>query len=177
MKTVKIGFSRPKSPLKVFSFCIRLIEGWTPYSHVYVRSYSDVGEGDIIYQASGVQVNFMGLKHFVDHAEIVKEFEFQITLEEYKAYMKWAIQEAGAPYSVLQAFGILLVRLFKLKRNPFSNGCKAWVCSELVGKLLKDHFGANLPENQLDVAGPKYIYTICEDLYGKLQNGSAYNPS
>lgn len=163
MKKMWVGFSKPRGWFKPFSWAIRLIEG-TPYSHVYFRMYSENLDVDLIYQASGTQVNFVGLQHFEDHAICLAEFEVpDIDQADYRTFMREAIKSAGADYSKKQPLGILLIRVFNLRKNPFKNGKAAWVCSELVGyglsKVLRK---INLSDSDLEVIGPKGIFKICK---------------
>lgn len=160
MKRFIIGFSRPRGFFKPYSWAIRAIER-TPYSHVYLKTRSESLGLDLIYQASGVQVNFMGLSNFLTHAEPLFEFEVEADDEAYKAFMKWAVTNAGAPYSAKQVLGILLIKLFNLKKNPLSNKRSAWVCSELVGHVLGTFTKTEMGAADIESAGPKAIYEIC----------------
>jgi hypothetical protein len=162
MRKIIVGFSRPKKFLKPFSWAIRLIER-TPYSHVYIRSRSENLGVDIVYQASGLQVNFMGLQRFRDHAVTLAEFEFEMPDEMYKNFMRWAITNSGADYSMKQPLGILLIKLFNLRDNPFANGRSAWVCSELVGFVFDAFLGVKIDPKVLDIIGPKGIFKLCEE--------------
>lgn len=161
MRRVIVGFSRPKAWLKPFSWAIRLVER-TPYSHVYIRTRADALGVDLIYQASGVQLNFMGLEHFKENALILYEFEGYLPDEKYREFMRWAITNSGASYSSKQPLGILAIKLFNLKKNPFANGRYAWVCSELVGFLLSSFFNLKIDEKELDTIGPRGIFDICK---------------
>lgn len=161
MRTVVVGFSRPRAFFKPFSWAIRLVER-TPYSHVYIRSRAERLGVDLIYQASGLQVNFMGLEHFKEQAHIVAEFEASLPEEKHDEFMRWAIINSGANYSTKQVLGILLIKLFNLKRNPFSNGRIAWVCSELVGFILSSFFNIKIDENSLETIGPRGAFDLCK---------------
>jgi hypothetical protein len=164
MRKIILGFSKPKNKfLPIFSWAIRLVE-WTPYSHVFVRIKSESLSTTLIYQASGTQVNFMGLKHFEDAAHIIKEFEFDISDAHYLEMLRWAVQEAGAPYGLKAVLGIFLVKCFNLKRNPFSDKNKTWFCSELAGKVLRDFIGVYLKEDELEIVGPRRIFEICSTI-------------
>lgn len=171
MKRVVIGFARPRHFFfKPFSWIIRLIE-WTPYSHVYIRSRADSLGVDLVYQASGVQVNFVGISHFKDQETSVYEFEVDVTDDKYRDFMRWAIVNAGAPYSLKQALGILLLKLFNLRKNPLSDGRKSWVCSELAGFFLVSFVGVSIKDDELDVIGPRGIFDICRRLFKEIEIG------
>lgn len=116
----------------------------------------------MIYQASGLQVNFMGVQYFDLYEIPIQEFRVQLGDDEYRRFMVWAIDNAGAPYSLKQALGILLVRLFNLRKNPLSADKKAWVCSELAGYVLSEFAKTEISNSELDVAGPKAIFDICQ---------------
>jgi uncharacterized protein YycO len=166
MSQVFIGFSKPKNKIfPWFSWLIRIVEK-TPYSHVFVRIPSNSLGVDLIYQASGVAVNFVGTKHFNDAVCVIKEFPFEISEEGKTALLRWAVSEAGVPYGVKAILGILLVKCFNLKRNPFSDGQKTWVCSELAGAVLRDFFGAEISDDALEILGPSGIFDICQRIKG-----------
>jgi len=160
LKKIIIGFSKPRQFFKPFSWAIRAIER-TSYSHVYIKSHSDSLDIDLIYQASGTQTNFMGIQHFKDHAKTLYEFEADILEEKHKEFMRWAIENSGAKYGMKQPLGILLIKVFNLSRNPFDNGRKAWVCSELVGFALEKFLDITIEKESLETIGPKGIFEIC----------------
>ena len=151
MEEIIIGFSKPKNnKFPIFSWLIRLIE-WTPYSHVYIQWHSDSLERDIIYQASGTMVNFMGSKRFNEHVETLFQYKIKCSSEAKKRVVQKAIDLAGAPYGVKQVFGITLVKLMRFFGkdivNPFADGSKTWVCSELGMEIITD-LGLSVPVQQ-----------------------------
>lgn len=89
---------------------------------------------------------------------------FEIDDQSYSDYMKWAICNSGSSYSLKQILGMSLVKMFNLKKNPLGNGSTSWVCSELVGFVLKRFKGAELTDSDIETAGPKKIFEICEKL-------------
>ncbi len=163
MKTIVIGFSRPKKKfLPVFSWLIRLIQG-TAFSHCYVRWFSETYDEPLVYEASGTQVRFVGSQAWKNHVEVIHEFELDISDVQFKAFVKFCMSTSGMPYSSTQIFGIALVQVAKLIKvkmgNPLKNGKRGWVCSELVGYLLNDIIGVAY-DYELDSAGPKEIYEL-----------------
>ena len=46
--------------------------------------------------------------------------------------------------------------IIKIK-NPFSDDRKTEICSELVGNILIDYYGANIKED-LEIEGPKFLF-------------------
>lgn len=153
MRKIVIGFSKPKGFFKPFSWMIRIFNR-TPYSHVYCSHVSEKYKQSLIYQASGVQVNFMSLQQFIKHSHIVAEFEFEVSEEAFNNYMSWAIQESGAPYSTVKLFEILT-------RRDLVSDDSQWVCSTLVAKICKDYLSHEDESLSMDYATPKEIYEFC----------------
>ena len=163
MREVTVGFSKPRGKiLPIFSWIIRLFQG-TEYSHVYVKHMTKYGL-EIIYQASGAQVNFVSGAIFNDKNVVLREFYFSIHDVTFDNYMKYCIKNAGKPYSLMQALGILVKDFLKLDYNPFSDGKSSYVCSELVGEILADMSGVILSEQNLDLLTPRDIYNTCINL-------------
>lgn len=157
-----IGFSKPKNKIfPFFSWLIRLWDG-TPYSHVYIR-WNTSKNDKICYQASRGMVHFVGEKIFNKTIQPIQEFEFEIDENTYNKMVSFCIQNAGVSYGVLQILGIVFGDIFK--RNILSSGTNAYVCSELVGIILRDKLLISIDKN-LDLVTPKDIYNVCK-LYGK----------
>lgn len=155
MKTIAIGFSKP-AKTKPLSWLIQKILR-TEYSHVYVRFTTNSGK-NIIYQASGLQVNFVGEALFKEHCLIVKECEIDVSDEIFQKMMDFAIDKAGYPYSIGQLFNIVIYKLTG-KAKTITSGRSAYICSELVGEILKLILGVKVDKN-LDVITPSDIDKI-----------------
>lgn len=173
MRKIKIGFSSHRG-FAPFSWAIMAYEQ-TPYSHVYF-SIDTKWKTTLIYQASGAMVNFMAGAVFMEKNKIEKEFDFEISDQAYDLFMAWATTVCGRPYSVMQIFGFLVMDLFGMKENPFSNGDKDWVCAELVGYALSDLVGVKVDPEFLEKATPMDLYNICENIKNKeLTNANSEN--
>lgn len=160
MKTIKVGFSRPKK-FKIFAFLIMKILKIN-YDHVYIRLHSDTYERDLIYQASKTMVNFMGSDIFDDENIVVKESVINMEDQDYKAMMQFAIDNAGKPYGVMSAVGLGIVKLIKQVfnkdiNNPFGDGTTTWICDELVAYILKNFDSMNFNKNT-DNLNPQDLY-------------------
>lgn len=161
MRNISIGFSKPTHKFfPIFSWAIRFFDG-TEFSHVYVRQSTHYNI-DLIYQASGMQVNFINGNLFLEKEKVIKEFPFQITDEAYDKYMKFALTNVGKPYGVLQVFGILACLIFKLNKNPFPNGNADFVCSELVADILYEVGKFKYDRELFDRIKPKEIWDFCQ---------------
>lgn len=161
MSKLLIGFSKSKKKFAPYAKLIMFLDK-CPFSHVYVRIPRASGV-DVIYQAAGSVVNFVGTKRFQTHSEIVEEFEFEVTDETRNKFFDWAIKYAGTPYSMKAALGIGLAILFRLHKNPLCPASPT-VCSLLAGFVLQDFLNAKIDLDALGIAGPKEIYNVCEGI-------------
>lgn len=155
-RTLRIEFTQPIGKrFPILSYGIRAIQQ-TEYSHVRLRWTNSTGK-DIIYEASGNHVKFVGTLAQKDHkVKIIKYYELDLDTTHYRGLIDLCMEYAGVEYGKLQIVGILLATIFKLDRNPLANGKYSQVCSELVGRFLEEVMGYNLDIN-LDIAGPKQI--------------------
>ena len=162
---VFIEFTKPvERILPVYSWLIRMIEG-TEYSHVRIRWQNSIGI-NLIYEASGSSVKLIGDYATNKHpVEVVHSYKFSLNKEEYRKLIS-LFRFAGVDYGIKQVFGIALARLFKLKKNPLSQGRRSQVCSELVAMFLVEVLGIiYLPHIiNLDLVGPKQIQQLLEKM-------------
>lgn len=147
MTSVRIGFSRPKE-WHVLSALIMAVER-TDYSHVYVRWHSDKYGRDLIYQASGLKVNFVGLDLFMSMNTIVDEFDFDVSDETYVKMVQFCIDNAGKPYGGKQLVGMGIKKLgFE---NPFRDGKQTYVCSELGAYIVREFISEGIGTDLDDI--------------------------
>ncbi len=157
MKKIYVGFSRPKGKLcPCFSWGIRAFQGWTPYSHVYVKIESKSFERDLIYQASGLQVNFMGSNYFYEHVHMIEEFEVSISDENFKKMVQFCIDNAGKPYSKRDIAAILF------QKEEWLDGRDKFICSELAAIILEDYTDVSF-NKPLGLVTPKNIYEMLKN--------------
>lgn len=127
MKTITIGFSHANN---LFSKIIMWITK-SNISHTYIK----LDNGDI-FQASGLMVNEMTSECFLSIETVIKEFQIQLTDEQYAWSEAFRISSLGKPYSIWEILGfgwVLLMRRFgRNVSNPFKDGTKAYVCVKLV---------------------------------------------
>lgn len=158
MDSIVVGFSRPRSWLKPFSWLIRLVT-WSPYSHTYIRYNNPYANRNEIFQASGMLVNFIGQAMFDTEENICAEFNIPVTSQTKQLVVQNAIDKCGSPYGVGQVVGfgcVLFCRIFGKKiKNPFAS-TSSFVCSELVADLLNEINGITLDSSTMT---PKDIYT------------------
>lgn len=165
MKNITIGFSRSSGKFPIFSWLILLAQN-NNFSHAYMRYHDDFTERDVVFQASGLQVNFVGFEFFKTKEIIVKEFEIEISDEAFKNIMQYAIDKAGQPYSMLQ---ILNTAVYLLSgKSPWDNQIVGWDCSKLMADMLEKELGYQIPDD-VDVITPKMLCDFLESKYGKAQ--------
>ena len=161
MRTIKIGFSAPQNvKFPIYSWIIRAVYN-TPYSHTYMRFYSNSIERDIIYESVGVGVRFVGNEMWSKHARVIEEFELQVTDEQYTKIMQFCVDKAGTKYGIMQAFGICVAKLFRIKKNIFANGEKLDICSEEIARLMTQ-LGYSF-KTDFDLIVPKDIYNVLKN--------------
>lgn len=173
MEKIIIGFSKPWT-FKPYAWLI--MTGLNiPYSHTYIKMYSEKYQRWLIYQASGTMVNFMNMETFKEHAQVIEEFELEISPEIRSKVMQFAIDNCGKDYGIKEVFGLMIVRTYeifgKTIKNPFADGKTTYVCSGLVSEILKDCLNEKLPKDPDDMT-PLDTFSLIVDIK---QNNINYN--
>lgn len=152
MAKITIGFSKSKVGFPVIAWLIMLCER-VPFSHAYVKVHSDSLDRDLIYQATGSGVYFVGLPAFQLHSQTVEEYSLEVSDAAKKKMLQWAVDTSGKPYGRLQLAGIGLKRVCSLVGikigNPFKTGSGAYICTELAAQATEElgiPFGVDLDE-------------------------------
>lgn len=159
---ILIGFSRPTAKFDILADLIRLVEGGTPYSHVFIAWKSESLDRLLIYEARGGGVNFTNIRSFYKHNEVVASYSItELSDEVKKDIIRFCVDNARTEYGFLQVLGIGLVRLaakvgIKIQ-NPFKGGN---ICSEIAAKVIQI-VDPSIQIN-LDNVGPKAIYDLLE---------------
>lgn len=155
-RIVAIEFTRPKGGFKPLSWLIRKISR-SEFSHVRLR-WMGVGQTvDVIYEASGTSLKFIGpIASKYKPVTIVDSYKFNLDMDSYTMTVLLCMNYAGIEYGKKQLLGMGIARVFRLKKNPFADGKKSQVCSEVVGYFLEKILGWDTGLD-LDVAGPKEI--------------------
>ena len=139
------------------------------YSHAYIKIHSAKYDRDIVYQASHLAVNFMGTTKFEEEAEVIKEYQLEVSDEALKKAMQFAIDNSGDPYDMVSAVGLGVSKiagmLGKKMNNPF-NKKGAYFCSELIASVLED-LGIDIPGDANNLT-PKDIDTHLSKYYTPL---------
>ena len=152
-----IEFTRPLSGKCPFlSNLIRKFEK-TPYSHVRLR-WETGRKVPIVYEASGSQVSFLGdYAQTKQQVEVIHSFAIPLSLEQKQKLVDVAITYAGISYGKKQLFGLFLMRLFNLRKNPLADGMQGLICTELVARVLARVLNIHM-NIDYDIVGLKAIY-------------------
>jgi hypothetical protein len=102
---------------------------------VYVRIPVPEYQTSIIFQASGLKVNYESYDIFLKKDRIIEEYNIAVTDKQYERSEKLRVTEAGKPYSKRELIGFIYVlfmrRFGKQVNNPFSDGSQAYVCVDI----------------------------------------------
>lgn len=165
MPSIIVGFSKPKK-WKPFAWLI--MKGYnSPYSHVYVKFWSEKFGRFLIYHASQTSVHFVGTEMFEQQAEVIKEFDIEITDESRTKIIQFAIDNAAKPYGIKNVIGLTWVRICEIFgkkiKNPLSDGGKTYVCCELVAKIIEEYISPDCNLNPEDI-NPEELYNFMVNL-------------
>lgn len=135
---VKIGFCKPKNHIfPIFAWLIMWLDK-SEFSHTYFEFIKD--RKVVVFEAGGLFAGYRKYEKFHSHYE---------TIEAYEANFDPQIVEVfntleGARYGVVQVIGMGLARVLKIitrgkvnAPNPFRDGKKTIVCSEVVSYVLR----------------------------------------
>jgi hypothetical protein len=94
----------------------------------------------MVFQASGLSVNYCNYSLFEKHNQIVEEYILEIDEDTYQYGELMRITESGKPYSILTVLGffwILSMRAFGIKVcNPFKDRQRSYICVELTCHIM-----------------------------------------
>ncbi len=132
MKKVIVGFSTHKG---AFSSLIRFVTN-SKVSHCYIRiPVPEYGES-MVFQASGLWVNYCNYGIFQEKNKVIEEYEIEVEDDVYAFGEMLRVMEAGKPYSMKEIFGLLWVLAMRglgvKVKNPGRDGSNSYICVELA---------------------------------------------
>lgn len=135
MSKLIVGFSY--APGKVFSKLIRWVTR-SQVSHTFTMVVD--GADALVYQASGLRVNYEAYKLFLAEEKVVEAYTFDLTLAESILNEHFRKEHVGDHYSWQEIVGfgwVLLMRKFgRVVKNPFSGGDHAFVCVDIAAAQI-----------------------------------------
>ena len=147
MKKIFIGFSDGRN---LFSSLIKFATS-SKISHCFI-GFEETGH-NMIFQASGISVNYENNEHFLTHAKVVDLYSKIITDEEWEHMKCLQLDKLGYYYSYREIVGyacVLLCSSIGLKiKNPFYDGDHAYVCVELTLEQLGEEWNGTMTPEQL----------------------------
>ena len=151
-------YSKPKSKFVPLSWFIRAFE-CSRFSHVAVIMHFESFNKLAVFEASGTKVKFVNYIDWTDNNEIVHVYLHKINKPAWLKLANFCFDNVGKNYGIKQIVGMAYARIFK-KKNPWADGKKSYVCSELVGHILKDVLGEDIDLDKLEYEGPKYLQQL-----------------
>lgn len=139
----------------------------TNYSHAYIKIPLENVKRNLIYQATGKGVYFIGSELFKKNNETVVEYEFLVSNESRRNLLQYAIDNSGKSYSLIQLLGLAFKRccskFFKKKvKNPIRDKSNRFICTEIAAAGLKE---LGFPvDDDLDSIGLKELGEILPNL-------------
>jgi len=100
-------------------------------------------------------VHFVSGERFDRDAETVTSYEVDLAEEELREVVKKCVDLAGTKYGTLALIGMAFERVTGIK-SPFRDRDRTFVCSELVGEVLRQTGIADVAID-LELAGPKKL--------------------
>lgn len=158
MRKIRIGLSTPRD-FKLGSAIIKLRER-TKWSHTFIVMEGRKGSSvpfDKVFEASYGDVHCLTYENFQEQNEIFLEKTIEISDERYAKVATWLWDQLQKPYGYHQLFKIGLNIQFG------SQGDDAYICTELVGKMLEDYLSYDISKS-LDYIGMNDIYEIINEL-------------
>jgi hypothetical protein len=173
MNRIIIGLS---SPIKetIFSKIIRVGESIfsnkkVNFSHVYIQFYSKNTGRYLIFQTNRRGANFIEKNRFLSHNIIKKEYSIPMNEYNRNKCLAFCMDYAGSDYGFKSILGMAYVRIMKFLfnkkvKNPFSDGLKTSVCSELTSYALNASDADFLDGYDWEYYGPAKIDEILNEL-------------
>jgi len=165
MKYITIGFSKSKKNFAIGSMLIRAYQGFSSFSHCYIRMKVPVVPSDAIIHASEGKVLRMSGTQFDKKHEVVDEFKVLLTDAEHDKVRILMHEISGDDYSLCQNLGIFIVDLARLIgfniKNPWTTG---WNCSEFVMEIVKNKFPEQFSAYDQNTVTPIQVYKVMKKL-------------
>lgn len=162
---IMIGFSKHKG-FAPMSNLIRMYMG-TPFSHTYLKLKLDCFDKPSVFHAVGKGLILLSYDTFLEHNQVVAEFELDISDDLFKEICNTFHNKASSSYGYLQNLGIILADKFKLNKNPLNDGIN---CSEWISYCLEEVYPNDWNESKQDfnLITPKQVYNYLVGKNGKI---------
>jgi hypothetical protein len=166
MKTLTIGFSRPKK-WKPYAAAIMAIDK-TDFDHCYMKFDSPSWRCSFIYQSSGSRTNFVGDKFFFKNNIAVREYRIDISDEFYATMGNLMVSREGLPYPIIptigKAFAVVWNKIFRKKiSNPFKKYLSRPDCIQEASIILSAACKIEVPLDMTSITPlpfSKFVETI-----------------
>lgn len=166
---LKVGFSKPKAKWKILSKLICWVQRWNKASHTYIVLWDRATKQEIVFHAAYPKVSLIPKSRFIEDNIVYEEVDICIShhasltdcvfIEEYVWRMIY--QTLDKPYSIIQLF-LILWKLMTGKNYNIGKPDAAYICTEIIGKLMYD-IGL-YKEKDIQTKTVKDIYKVCKFL-------------
>lgn len=164
-RCIIIGFSNPKMKYPLVSWLIKWFEK-TPFSHTYVRFWWNEFQMDTIYHSSAYNIHFMNAEFFEAKHQPYEEYIIQVSEPKFAEIIRYSLKNAGRPYAWVELVGAGIARIFGWKNNPFADGVKTQMCTEIVGRILEEKLGYSIP-GDINNLGLSQVWAMMKELEAK----------
>lgn len=159
---ITIGFSKSRHWYALGSKVIQLGAN-KPYSHCYIKYNHPITGLTLITQAAHGFMNQFSLGIFLADNQIVKEYDFNVTKEQYVAMLSYMHLNLGRKYGYSELIKIAIKKLFGVQVDR-GDGDKTYICSEFAARVCE-------VLNILTIESRDYIEPAqLDDLLSKLTN-------
>jgi hypothetical protein len=157
MRKITIGLSTPRAFI-VTSKLIRMVSD-TPYSHVFIKMNATPTSNlnfPKVFQASHGDVNAIKYGNFATTNHIVREYDIEVSDEDYYRIANYLWEQLGKKYGFMQLLSIYTGIKFA------DNGEDKFICTELAAMVLES-IGVVI-DGDKDFLGLKAIKNILDDI-------------
>ena len=139
-----------------------LIRWWfnVEYSHVYLKWETPWGFNEIL-EASKDSLHMIEESKWSLKNKVIKEYTFEVTQHQFNRVMREIRRDTGTRYGRTQLVGMIIMEVFRLRDNPFADGGRSLVCSDVALRFLRI-LGFNIYKLREDKVTPKDIENILE---------------
>jgi hypothetical protein len=157
MEHIYVGFSSPKKRM----IGAKLICDWLgkPYSHVYIKFISSNSNlPNVVYHAAKGMVHFVSEENFNEVNETHLLYCLNIDSSQKLSIVRHCINIASVEYGYIELLKIFISNVYYkiTKKNIDFKNHKGYICSELVGEILKKTIKINF-KKPLFLLTPKDI--------------------
>lgn len=134
------------------------------FSHTWLKFKMKDLYSNTVFHAVGNGLSYISEPAFLQHNEVIEEFELEISDSLYNHILNLCHSYASVKYGYWQNLGIGFVKFLKLfginyRRNPFNEGLN---CSEWCALVLTEVYG-KWTDKESNLIDPTDVYNYLKD--------------